>query len=135
MEFDPNSLPAVLRLSWDDVLLPEVLPYLPFQDLFKLRATCRACHNLVENYFARLKKIDLSDKGNVFTREAFQILTQNGSSLRSLDLTGAKFVTDDLLKPVFMENNNLLTLDLSDCHQITPACLQSLAVSCKSLKR
>ncbi len=67
-----NDDVMLLMLSWDDILLAEILPYLGIEDLFRLRASCRPCHQLVQIYFSRLKRLDLSSKRN-FTSKAFQV--------------------------------------------------------------
>lgn len=133
MEYEKN-LPLLLRLSWDDIWQPDILPYLSVQDCFRFRSTCTAAHELIELYFAQSKCLDLSNKRNA-SLEAFQILTDSGSNLRRLVLSGCKFITDDVLRPVLARHNRLITLDLSECHHVTAASLQTLAVSCKQLKR
>ena len=62
-------------------------------------------------------------------------MTSDCHSLRVLDLSGSKVVTDELLKPIFAANRFLHTVDLSECHHLTAGCLQVLTVQCKQLER
>ena len=64
-----------------------------------------------------------------------QIMTNNNTNLRCINLTGCKFMTDDLLKPLFLANDRLHTVDLSECHHLTDGCLQPLYAACEELKR
>ena len=64
-----------------------------------------------------------------------QIMTDNNDNLRSLNLTGCKCITNDLVIPVFNRNERLKTVDLSECHHLTDGCLQPLANQCRELKR
>ena len=62
-------------------------------------------------------------------------MTDNNDNLRSLNLTGCKCITNDLVMPVFSRNEKLQTVDLSECHHLTDGCLQPLANNCIELKR
>ena len=52
----------IFLLSWEDIWLVEILPKLNLEDLFRFRGTCKQAYELVNIYFSRLKKIDLTDK-------------------------------------------------------------------------
>ena len=134
MEIQYSDLPLIFTLSWEDIWLPEILSMLNLEDLFRLRGVCKASYQLVNIYFSTIKKLDITNKRN-FTLEAYQIVVGNGSNLRHLILSGAKFLTNESLKSTFLQHTNLETVDLSDCHSVTAACLQPLTVQCKQLKR
>jgi len=130
-----SALPMIFTLSWDDIWLPEILSMLSLEDLFRLRGSCKPAYQLVNTFFTQIKKLDLTNK-RTFTLEAYQIVVGNGYNLRHLILSGAKCLTNDSLKETFVQHTrNLETVDLSECHSVTAACLQPLAVQCKQLKR
>ena len=58
-----------------------------------------------------------------------------GNSLKHLVLSGSKFLTNESLITTFNSHQNLITVDLSECHSVTATCLQALAVQCKQLRR
>ena len=62
-------------------------------------------------------------------------MVYNGHSLKYLVLSGSKFLTNESLITTFNTHQNLLTVDLSECHSVTASCLQALAVQCKQLRR
>ena len=66
------ELAPVFQLSWEYIWLAEILPYLELEDQFRLRATCKAAHVLVNNHFASLKRLNIENKRN-FSLEAFQV--------------------------------------------------------------
>jgi len=136
MDYQCCDLPMIFTLSWEDIWLPEILSMLSLEDLFRLRGVCKASYQLINVYFARIKKLDITNK-RTFTLEGYQTvaLDNGGNSLRHLILSGAKFLTNDSLKQTFSQHTNLETVDLSECHSITAACLQPLTVQCKQLKR
>lgn len=71
------DLPLFFLLSWEDIWLSEILPMLTLEDLFRLRAVCKAAHQLVKIHFARLKKLDITNK-RTFTLEAYQVYLSYG---------------------------------------------------------
>ena len=62
-------------------------------------------------------------------------MVYNGHSLKHLVLSGSKFLTNESLITTFNSHQNLITVDLSECHSVTASCLQTLAVQCKQLRR
>merc|ERR1719433_2020108 len=124
----------IFLLSWEDIWLVEILPKLNLEDLFRFRGTCKTAYELVNIYFSRLKKVDLTDKRS-FNLEHYKIVVYNGHSLKYLVLSGSKFLTNESLITTFNTHQNLLTVDLSECHSVTASCLQALAVQCKQLRR
>ncbi len=62
-------------------------------------------------------------------------MTSNMESLRVLNVSGCKVLTDDIVRPVLAANRLLHTVDLSECHHLTSAMLQALALNCKRLER
>ena len=78
--FDPSSSNeanlmntfTLLDLSWHDLLIPGILPYMGVDDLFRLRSASTDCKELVEVYFAVCNELDLSMKKNI-SLEAFQV--------------------------------------------------------------
>ena len=62
-------------------------------------------------------------------------MTLHSGSLRILNLTGCKIITDELLKPMILSNKLLHTVDLSECHHLTAGCLQPITMQCKQLQR
>merc|ERR1711971_1449649 len=134
MEIQYSDLPMIFTLSWEDIWMPDILPLLNLEELFRLRGACKASYQLVNTYFSTIKKFDITNKRN-FTLLAYQIVVGNGNNLRHLILSGAKFLTNESLKTTFFQHTNLETVDLSECHSVTAACLQPLTVQCKNLKR
>ena len=62
----------IFRLSWEDIWLVEILPILSLEELFRFRGTCRTSYELVNIYFSRLKKVDLTDKKS-FNLEHYKV--------------------------------------------------------------
>jgi len=54
--------------------------------------------------------------------------------LSYLKVSGCKFLTDELLRPVILANTRLVSLDLSDCHHLTSGILQTVSVRCTQLE-
>ena len=76
LEQDSNydsELPFLLRLSWDYVLYRSLLPLLAIDDMFRLRATSRTCHEMVNGYFDQLRTLNVSAVGSRFTTNAFKV--------------------------------------------------------------
>ena len=65
----------------------------------------------------------------------FQLMTVNTQSLRILNVSGCKVITDEELRVVVAHNKFLHTVDLSRCHHLTSASLHTIAASCKQLQR
>ena len=65
-------LPMFFTLSWEDIWLAEILPMLSLEDLFRLRSVCKAAYQLIQIHFARLKKLDITNK-RLFTQEAYRV--------------------------------------------------------------
>ncbi len=79
---------------------------------------------------------DLSAPCRQVSPDALHVLTRQACCLRTLNLSGCKVLTDDLLKPVLSANARFLrTVDLSECHHLTAGCLQVASVQCKQLQR
>ena len=68
-------------------------------------------------------------------RFCFQLMTMNTQSLRILNVSGCKVITDEQLRAVVAANKFLHTVDLSRCHHLTSASLHTIAASCKKLQR
>ena len=62
-------------------------------------------------------------------------MTVNTESLRVLNVSGCKVITDEELKAIVARNKLLHTVDLSRCHHLTSASLQTVASNCKKLLR
>lgn len=62
----------IFLLSWEDIWLVEILPKLNLEDLFRFRGTCKTAYELVNIYFSRLKKVDLTDKRS-FNLEHYKV--------------------------------------------------------------
>ena len=66
------ELPQILRMSWEDIWLAEIIPRLDLEDLFKFRGVCRASYELVTIFFTRIRRLDITNK-RTFTLEAYQV--------------------------------------------------------------
>ena len=62
-------------------------------------------------------------------------MTVNTKSLRVLNVSSCKVITDEQLKAVVDRNKFLHTIDLSRCHHLTSASLHTIAANCKQLQR
>ena len=62
-------------------------------------------------------------------------MTVNTRSLRILNVSGCKVITDEHLKSVVASNKFLHTIDLSRCHHLTSESLHTIASNCKQLLR
>jgi hypothetical protein len=66
------------RLNWPDILFPHLLAYLSVEDCFRLRSTCSLALQLVDEYFASVKVLDLRNRRNLSV-EAFKVNLKNGA--------------------------------------------------------
>ena len=71
-DYEPE-LPFLLRLSWDYVLYRSIMPLLGIDDMFRLRATSKTCHAMVNGYFDQLRTVNVSAVGSRFTTNAFKV--------------------------------------------------------------
>ena len=62
-------------------------------------------------------------------------MTVNTQSLRILNVSSCKVITDEQLRAVIARNKFLHTIDLSHCHHLTSASLHMIAADCKKLLR
>lgn len=62
MSDDTSNTCPLLELSWEDLLFVHILPHLAVEDLFRLRATSKLAMTMMEQFFARTKRIDLTNK-------------------------------------------------------------------------
>ena len=115
-----DTLPA------QDILYPLILSRLGPNDLFNLRTSSSSLHQLVTVFITLNRSLDLGYNKRA-NETAFLILTRGAVSLRMLNLSGLKFLTDDLLRPVLLDNPNLTSLDLSECHHLTSGILHTLS--------
>ena len=113
-------------LPAQDILFPQVLARLAASDLFSLRAVSRGLHQLVSLYITVSRSLDLGYNKRV-TEAAFQILTREAAGLRHLHLSGLKFLTDELLRPVLVLSPHLTSLELAECQHLTSGILQTLS--------
>jgi len=114
-------------LPAEDILFPQIFCRLTPSDLFHVRGCSSQLHCLVTAFFSQSRVLDLSYNKRL-TKEAFLTISTS-HHLRVLKLSGLKFLTDDLLRPVLVSNPQLLSLDVSDCQHLTSGILQTLAVS------
>lgn len=123
------------ELPAEDILFPFIFSRLAACDLFNVRGCNSDLHSLVSTYFSVSRSLDLAYNKRL-TKEAFEIITTSRHhQLRELKLSGLKFLTDDLVRPVLQNNIHLVTVDLSDCHHLTAGILQTLSVSSYQLER
>ena len=123
------------ELPAEDILFPFIFSRLAPSELFNIRGCNSVLHSLVSTYFSVSRRLDLAYNKRL-TKEAFQILTaSHHHQLRELKLSGLKFLTDELVRPVLQRNTHLVTVDLSDCHHLTAGILQTLSVSSYQLER
>jgi len=125
------TLSNVFDLHWEDILIPNVLPYLSVKDLLVLRATCADGRDLVHSYLENLRRLDLSSSiYSKFTVDAFQIVTIS-SNIRHLNLRGSslRWLQDSVVVPTLLSNIFLSYLDLSSCHGLTEGVIFALATS------
>lgn len=127
-----DCLPVLADLSWEDVVFPTVMPMLAAIDLCRLRAVDRQHHEMVHVYITRNKRLDLSDCKKA-TKETFRVLTHGAENLRYLNLAGSKWLTDDLLRNVIMENPLLEHINLSACHHLSAGILQTVTIKLKDV--
>jgi len=124
---------SLLDLSWEDVLFVSVLPLLPPCDWFRLRAVNRKHFDLVNQFFVRNRRLDLSNNKKV-TVGMFKICTEQAENIRYLNLAGSKWLTDELLRNVIINNPNLRYLNLSECHHCTSGILEAITLNSRCLK-
>jgi len=117
-----------------DILYPLILSRLGPNDLFNLRTSSSSLHQLVSVYITLSRSLDLGYNKRA-NETAFHILTRGAVSLRVLNLSGLKFLTDDLLRPVLLGNPHLTSLDLSECHHLTSGILHTLSSRSYQLDR
>jgi len=127
-----ESLPVLADLSWEDIVFPNLLPLLSPSDLFHLRAVDRQHHEMIQVFIIRNKRLDFTNS-NKATKESFRILTQGSENLRYLNLSGAKWATDDILRNVLKDNPLLEYLNLTACHNLSAGILQTVTIKLKNI--
>ena len=60
-----------------------------------------------------------------------QVLVENCTSIRHINVASCNWLEDKLLKPLLCNNKYLSYVNLSGCLGLTNACLQPLIASCK----
>lgn len=132
VQADNMTLSTVFQLHWDDILIPNVLPYLSVKDLLLLRATCTEGRDLVHSFLQNLRRLDLSFSNiySKFTVEAFQIVTSS-QNIRHFNLRGSslRWLQDSVVIPPLLTNSFISYLDLSSCHGLTEGVIYALATS------
>ncbi|CAB3378274.1 Hypothetical predicted protein [Cloeon dipterum] len=89
---------------------------------------------MVDEYFTKIRRVNLSQYKS-FTPAAFKVLSTKAINIRHLNLANCKWITDELLAPVFENNKHLTFVNLSNiCTGLTAAALQPLILNCKELK-
>ncbi|ELU17013.1 hypothetical protein CAPTEDRAFT_118503 [Capitella teleta] len=125
----------ILTLPWEDVLFPHVFIFLGINDLFKVRATCSLGHQCVEEYFTCIMVVNTVRLSSKFNAESFRIVSSNARCIRRLLLRNCKtWLTDRELVPVLGANQKLLSIDLTNCTNVTNSSIQKLAISCTALE-
>ena len=71
-DHEVNGHTFLARLNWADILFPHLMPYLTVEDCFKLRSTCSLALQFVDEYFASVKVLDLSNRRNL-SEEGFKV--------------------------------------------------------------
>ena len=89
---------SLLDLSWEDVLFVSVLPLLQPCDWFRLRAVNRKHFDLVNQFFVRNRRLNLSNNKKV-TVGMFRICTEQAESIR------------------FGEGKHFISMHLNSCYQ------------------
>ncbi|KAF4516930.1 hypothetical protein B566_EDAN008019 [Ephemera danica] len=133
MSHTSYSSVSFLNLSWDDIVFQNILPLLSIKDWFNLRSVSTNCKLMIDEYFARIKTLELANQRH-FTPLAFKVISSSTENLRHLNLSHCKWLSDSLLIPVFTNNKHIESVNLNSCTALTFACLQPLIVHCKELK-
>lgn len=121
-------------LPWEDIIFRYILPCLPLTCQFKLRSVSREFNELIRAYFQSCRTCNICRVVTQITPQAFQILTEDNTSLTSLVLrNGQNWLTDALLIPVLSNNSKLQKIDLTHCSSVSNICLQKISTSCFQL--
>ncbi|XP_066955481.1 F-box/LRR-repeat protein 15-like isoform X2 [Macrobrachium rosenbergii] len=100
-------------------------------DLCRLRSVCQGFRELHIHYMASCTNLDLSKCK--MTNEVFQKLTVPCKCLRWISVANCGWIVDDSLVQLFLNNRNLLSVNLNGCEGLNGAALQSAVVNCKKL--
>ncbi|XP_013780499.1 F-box/LRR-repeat protein 15-like [Limulus polyphemus] len=125
---------TLLNIPWNDVLFVYLIPNLSWADLFRLRRVSSEFKTLVCEYLKVCRKVDISFYNSYFSSDAFKIIINDAFFIHDLILKNCKWLTNDLLCPVFDRNPNILKVDISGCSAVSNPSLQILAVCCPALK-
>ncbi|CAL1528661.1 unnamed protein product [Lymnaea stagnalis] len=125
----------LLDLPWEQVLSNYLLPYLSIRDLFRLRAVSSGCRDLIQTHFGLQFHVNTSSLGDHFTAQAFQIMTKNCTSLKSVSVRGAKsWLNSETLMPVIGSNPRLEKIDLTGCSALSGATVYYIGVNCNNIR-
>ena len=126
---------TIFELPWTDVIYQYILPMLPVQTLFHLRAVCTTFQRLIQEYFSIAKQLNIARIGGKVTANAFHSLTDESTKLVHVNLRNSKdWLRDSLLTPVLRANDRLQSLDLTNCISISNTTVQIVASFCRELK-
>jgi len=67
-----RNVPSICDLAWEDVVFPNIFARLTIKDCFNLRSTSKECQSMVDEYFKKIRRIDLSQYKS-FTPSAFEV--------------------------------------------------------------
>ncbi|XP_075152133.1 F-box and leucine rich repeat protein jetlag isoform X2 [Haematobia irritans] len=121
-------------LSWEDIIIPNILSNLTLKELFTLRCCSQAAKRLVDGAIEKLTEINFAGNNSPNIHFAFRVLGENCKKLENLQLARCHWMTDELLLPILAKNKHLKVVNLNECVNITPMALQPIIIECKDLR-
>ena len=125
----------LLDLPWEQVLCKHLLPCLPLKDLFRLRCVSQEFRNLVDCHFSLAFTVNTTLCAVTFSRIAFDVLTRRNCCLKELVLCNSRdWLSDEALIAVLQSNNNLRSVNLSNCLSLSNSALYTVGAHCPNLR-
>lgn len=125
----------IWSLPWDDVVFSYILPYLDLKSLFVLSGVCKDVRFMVHTYFESMKRVDVQNIGSKLSPVAMKSLLSRVCMCQMLLLKNCKSsLMDSDLEPALERNGRVFHFDVTNCISLSNNVLQTLAVSCSSLR-
>ncbi|KAI4892462.1 hypothetical protein NFI96_012571, partial [Prochilodus magdalenae] len=136
----------LLDLPWEDVLVTNVLCYLPLRQLVSLQRVSKNFCSLVQVYLANCRTFDPAQTGPRIPKEAFcsmlrvdslalRSLADHCGDLRSLDLTACRQLRDEAVSYAVAKWPSLRSLSVAVNANITDLAVEEVAKRCRELEQ
>lgn len=117
-----------------EICLQNIFIHLSYRDLFNLRAVSKQTLLIVEEYFHRIVRLDLSNSNQFkFHWDHFLLIVQNNKNVRELNLSNCKWIQESGFERWIQKQQNIQIVNLSGSYKVTNTILINMTEQCCSL--